>query len=345
MIEESNYKKKAELIADGSIYVALDILIPYPLSISSAGPSVGYRSIALEFNNHRIKLCVTRDKNIRHHLRREYNHFEVYKDGMKFLDNVQVIPVYYHAPEQVFINLEPRCIYNCPFCSQFDVPDRVTKHLNSPKLYPFLKKALNPPSIASAAVTSGIYPNNKQVIDRMCTTINYVKQIRCDIPIGVEPYIQYHHEIDMLKIAGADEIKINLQISDRKLFNQLCPQLNYSHIMNMLEYAVDIFGKGKVCSNILYGLGETDESVISAIQQLAQRKVTPTLRKIRYDNNNYDRICNKLGVKPIQVDGKRIVNLAREHKRILKKYDLSPKTFDTMCHRCCCCDLTPFIDF
>ena len=336
--------EKAALIADGHLYISPDIFLPYPLSISSAGPSVRSKSLALEFNNHRIKLNLTRNKETLYHLHQRAGHFSIYRNGEKFLENVNIIPVYFHAPEQAFVNLQSRCILKCLFCSQNEIPAHMTTHLNSSKFFSFLDKAIHHPTIFSAAITSGIFPTNEQVIDRMCKAINHVKQMREDMPVGVEPYIRNYNEIDMLKNAGADEIKINLQIPDIELFNRLCPQMDYIHILQMLEYAVDSFGKGKVCSNILFGLGESDESVISALHQLAERGVTPTLRMIRYDEYNRERILKTLGSLPKKTDEQRIVTLAYEHKMILEKNRLSPKTFSTMCHRCCCCDLTPFID-
>ena len=40
----------------------------------------------------------------------------------------------------------------------------------------------------------------------------------------------------------------------------------------------------------------------------------------------------------------RLVDLAKKQKSIFENYGLSPKTFDTMCFRCTCCDIVPFID-
>ena len=40
----------------------------------------------------------------------------------------------------------------------------------------------------------------------------------------------------------------------------------------------------------------------------------------------------------------RLVDLAKKQKSIFGNYGISPKTFDTMCFRCTCCDIVPFID-
>jgi biotin synthase-related radical SAM superfamily protein len=38
------------------------------------------------------------------------------------------------------------------------------------------------------------------------------------------------------------------------------------------------------------------------------------------------------------------LSLAKEQKKILKSYGLSPLGFKTMCHKCLGCDLVPFWD-
>jgi biotin synthase-related radical SAM superfamily protein len=345
MIRESGYAKKAALIADGHIFVACRSIIPYPLSISSAGPAIGSKSITFEFNKHRIKLGITRNKNVQFHLQKNSDTFSIIKNGVTYIDDVKIISNAYHAPEQLFMNLQVKCIYDCLFCEQNENSSNIHRYFNSSNLFAFLKRALNNPSIQSAAFTSGIYPDITAVNKELCSAINIVKKLRSDLPIGVEPYIYGPNNIDMLKNAGADEIKINLQIPDKHLFRSLCPNMNYSHILNMLDHAIEIFGRGKVCSNILFGLGESDESVLEAVEELALRGVTPTLRMVRLNQNISEKIKNKLGKKPMYVNAHRILNLGYEHKNILIKYGLTPTSFHTMCHRCCCCDLTPFIDF
>lgn len=345
MVEEKGYEKKAALIADGNLFISSDLDIPYPFGLSSAGPLIHAKSVVLGFDKHRIKMQVTRNTNAQFHLMKDSKKFLILNNGRKYLDNVEIIPNRYHAPNQVFLNLESRCIFNCLFCEQQKNPYYINNFLDSRKFYLYLKKALEYRSVRSVAFTSGIYPDNTAIIEKFCTAIKQVKKINDDLPIGVEPYIVNKQEIDDLKRAGADEIKINLQIPDKELFKKFCPDMDYSHILNMLDYAVDIFGMGNVCSNILFGLGETNISIITAIEDLANRGVTPTLRKVSLTQEIQNYLAKISGLRLSPIDKNRILNLGYKHKQILAKHALTTESFNTMCHSCCCCDVTPFIDF
>ena len=65
-------------------------------------------------------------------------------------------------------------------------------------------------------------------------------------------------QIDRLKEAGADEIKLNLETFDPEIFKKVCGELDLDWIMEALEHAVEVFGRGKVTSNIIIGMGESD---------------------------------------------------------------------------------------
>jgi biotin synthase-related radical SAM superfamily protein len=342
---ERGCDKKAALIADGQLFVSSELDLPYPFCLSSAGPIIRTKSLVFRFDKHRIKMEITRHNNVQFHLIQAAKKFSIYRNGRKYIDYVEILPARFHAPNQVFLNLESRCIFNCLFCEQRKNPLHINNYLDSKKIYSYLKKALEYPSIESVAFTSGIYPDNESIIRKFCRVINQVKKINDELPIGVEPLIYDYQEIDELKRAGADEIKINLQIPDKEIFKKFCPDINQSHILNMLDYAVDIFGEGKVCSNILFGLGESDTSIINAIEDLVSRGVTPSLRKVRYNQQINRNGMEELEKKTYNITKERIVNLGYKQKQILSKNNLTPKSFDTMCHKCYCCDLVPFIDF
>ena len=50
---------------------------------------------------------------------------------------------------------------------------------------------------------------------------------------------------------------------DRQLFETMCPGLSLDFVLDALKDAVEIFGRNKVFSNILVGLGEDDQSIIN----------------------------------------------------------------------------------
>jgi len=275
-------------------------------------------------------------------LQKENNTYIILKKEKTFLENVKIIPSVLHAPRQAFINLENRCIYNCAFCNLSG--HRFLQNYDKNKFVDLIMKASKRNDFEGVALTSGIYPNNTTTIKMMCEIIQDVKEKLPTTPIGVEPCIFNKEEIELLKKAGADEIKINLQIPDRYLFGKVCPDFEYDDILNILTEAVDIFGKGKVASNIIFGLGESDETVIKTIETLASKGIVPTLRKIRINKENKKRLETAISGKIPHTSSDRILRLANEHKQILKKYNLTTKKFKTMCHPCGCCDIVPFQD-
>jgi biotin synthase-related radical SAM superfamily protein len=168
-------------------------------------------------------------------------------------------------------------------------------------------------------------------------------ELGADIPIGVEPYVSNLDQIDRLKAAGADEIKLNVETFNPIIFQKVCGELDLDWIMQALEHAVSVFGRGRVTSNIIFGLGESDEEVLMGVERLAAMGIAVTLRPLRLNDINRPSLEGALGpLEPVRSD--RIIHLARESKRIFLRYSLSPTTYQTMCHRCRCCDLVPFAD-
>jgi biotin synthase-like enzyme len=183
----------------------------------------------------------------------------------------------------------------------------------------------------------------QSTVDRLTYVVNKVRQALPTIPIGVEPYIDNLEQIDQLKAAGADEIKLNIETYDRELFKKVCGEQDLDRILEAIEHAVIVFGRGKVTSNIIVGMGESDENVIQGIERLASLGCVATLRPLRLNAINRGPMTEALEViEPITPE--RILQLAREHRRILEKYGLTTLTLRTMCHRCGCCDIVPFRD-
>jgi biotin synthase-related radical SAM superfamily protein len=251
-----------------------------------------------------------------------------------------------HAPEQAFINIDDRCIYNCAFCNNArSSKSRFLKNYDDKKFIDLILKVSQRPDFKGVALTSGIYPNNKAIIKRMVHIIEGIRKKLPSIPIGVEPCINEKKEIIQLKEAGADEIKINIQAANKDIFERVCPDMDYEKIFQMLDYAVEIFGKNKVTSNIIYGLGEKKLDIINSIEKLVNIGVVPNLRLVKISNTNKKRIENVVGKSLGKLPtADYMVSLAKQCKEILRKNNLTTLEFKTMCHKCTCCDIVPFYD-
>ena len=180
-------------------------------------------------------------------------------------------------------------------------------------------------------------------MERISIVIKEVRKALPLISIGVEPYITSMEQIDALRDYGADEIKINIETFDRDIFAKVCPRKDYDLILRSIEHAVEVFGRGRVASNIIIGLGETDGNVLNGVDHLARSGCVATLRSLCTNAFNSKDLAREIGEIGL-VDRARLLYLVNAQKKILEKNDLSTMSFRTMCHRCGCCDIVPFVD-
>jgi len=143
--------------------------------------------------------------------------------------------------------------------------------------------------------------------------------------------------------AGADEIKINVEAASREIFERACPGKDYNTVLGMLSHAVAVFGKGKVASNVIVGMGESMNDFEKTLETLTSMGVCPGVRPLDTDGMGAETL-ERLGIagRP-SVDA--LVSMARMQKGAMERHGLDPRTFSTMCFACGCCDLVPFRDF
>ena len=114
-------------------------------------------------------------------------------------------------------------------------------------------------------------------------------------------------------------------------------------ILHGVNHACEVFGRNKVCSNIVFGMGESDETIIHGLKVLGNMGAVGTLRALRVNDLNKADLERSLGrLEPVTAE--RMMRLAEEHKRILQDYGLTTLSFRTMCHACLACDIVPFWD-
>jgi len=341
-MEEDLIVKKAELILGGPVKLPKDYKVPVRISRSTAGPGAGSRSIVFTFNGLRVKKAISYDEGD-FELHSDRGTLFITKKGKPFLYEVNIQPVVFHCPEQAFFNLDQRCIFNCIFCASPLLDKNITKDLTDEKIVEMIKEALETQKIKSIALTSGVVGSTQKTVDRFVSCIKKLRAAFPDMPIGVEPYVDSTEQIDSLHDAGATEIKINCETARKDIFEKTCPELDYDNIFKMLEYAVSVFGKGTVASNVIYGLGENDDDVIEVMVRLGIRGIAPGLRTLKLTSMNRDNVIKALGdIKPNTPE--RMIYLAKEQKEIFKKYKLDTRSFKTMCFECTCCDIVPFRD-
>jgi hypothetical protein len=334
--------RKAVLLAGGPVHVPERFRPPFPASRSTAGPGAGSTAVVLAFDGTRVKKAITTGP-AEFSLIGDGPHYSIVRGDEVIVEGVEIRPTVAHAPEQAFYNLDTECIYHCRFCTSPFLDRGQTKHLDPDKVVELIIKAGGREDLRAVAITSAVVEDPQSTVDRLAYVVLKVRQDLPTIPIGVEPYIDHLEQVDQLKEAGADEIKLNIETYDREIFRKVCGEQDLDRILEAIEHAVGVFGRGKVTSNIIVGMGESDENVFEGIERLASMGCVVTLRPLRLNAINRGPMTEALGViEPITPE--RILQLAREHRRILEKHSLTTLTLKTMCHQCGCCDIVPFKD-
>ena len=334
-MEEDLILAKAVLVSGGAVRLPEGYRPPTRYSRSTAGPGAGKGSLAFSFHGMRIMKAISDDGEFLY----DPDKRTLTRNGDVIADDVDIIQVGFHCPEQAFFNLDQRCRFNCLFCSSPLLKNDATRNVSGENIAKMIRESRS--QIRSIALTSGIRDSVSDSAERMIDCVSYLRKEFPDMPIGVEPYVDDIQQIDRLREAGATEIKINLETATDGLFKTVCPMLDRDNIFKMLAHSVGSFGKGKVSSNIIVGLGETDDDMKEIIERLCSMSVTPTIRGLRI-NDDVKGALSKEGINE-QPSPDRLVRLAKLQKEIMGRYGLG-NSFETMCIRCTCCDLVPFID-
>jgi biotin synthase-related radical SAM superfamily protein len=328
---DKSAETKAFLIAEG--VVDIDERILGRITTPASGPGAGLTSFFLRFNGHRVRLGVKHGSRLKASL--EGNQV-VIRDHEKEIVRGSLEDAIAHCPGQAYITVSEVCIYDCQYCpvpllggsvkSQSDVETTISRILADPKLASELK---------AIALTSGVEESPQREVERIAAIVRALRA-KYDLPIGVSVY-PTENSTELLKDAGADELKYNVETMDRQLFETMCPELSLEFIMEALTDAVEVFGRNKVFSNILVGLGEDDETIINGMEELVRIGVIPILRAVVEHP-----LRSQTGMR--RPDAERLLRLARKERILLDQYGLRADVAQTMCAPCTGCDLMPHRD-
>jgi hypothetical protein len=193
----------------------------------------------------------------------------------------------------------------------------------------------------SLAITGVASPDHEGMMRAYETVIEGALARLPDLAVGVEPYVKGREDVQRLRDAGATEIKINVQSPDPDILARVCPGWDLERQHARLREAVEVFGRGRVTTNVIVGLGETDGQVAEELELLAGMGVVPSVRTVRVNEGNRAALERALGhaVGPVPVD--RHMRLGRMLRDALARQGLDAGDLETMCHACGCCDLEP----
>ncbi len=323
-------EEKAYLISIGS--ASIDEVLGADLlpTTATAGPGAGGTSVFIRSGSRRVRLSINPASPLR--VVPDGDAVAVIHDGKTIARGRLERPLC-HCPEQAYITVSERCIYDCKFCP---VPKLDGTIKDTGTVIRMVEEAAAEGSLSAISLTSGVAESPESEVERMAAVVKALRA-RFDLPIGVSVY-PTAASTGTLRAAGADEIKYNVETMDPAIFSRVCPGLSLPFILDALVGAVEVFGRNAVFSNFIIGLGEDDETIRDGVALLARIGVIPILRPIS---------ASPLRAGEIAVERpspERLLRLAAMTRDILERHDLDPRRARTMCLPCTGCDLTPFQD-
>lgn len=311
---------KCRLLEAGTIRVADGD--PIPSEQSTAGPGTGKGSLFFSDGTHRVRLGIDPEGAI------TYEHLPDGKGVRLFVDGETVDgffePVGAHCPRQAYITVSEGCIFDCKYCG---VPLQEKRIKSIEEVLSLIEGVYS--SIEGISITSGIIGSIEEEEDRICALIPHLKHF--NLPIGISIY-PTTGTAERLFALGVDEVKFNIETATVSLFQTMCPGFDRSDVWQALEESVPLFGRDHVFSNLIFGLGETDDELFACMQRLAGIGVIPVMRPL----SPTPRLP---GLK--RPDAARIRRVAEQHEKLLKDARLDTRFAQTMCIACTGCDIVP----
>lgn len=312
---------KAQLLETGSARLTGEPADRY-IATSTAGPGAGGRgSVFFAMGSHRVKFAISSESRIEI-VHRGEGVADLYYDDQQI--SGRLLEPGLHCPDQAFITVTENCIFHCMYCP---VPAHPGKRKSVQEIMDLVESVRH--RITTISLTSGVMGSIEEEEAYVCEVIRHLTFF--DLPIGVSIY-PTDQTPNRLKALGVAEVKFNIEAATPELFAKVCPGLDYDRLMRVLDRSVELFGRGRVYSNVIIGLGETDEEMESCINRLTSHGVIPVLRPL-------NPVAGFKGCS--RPSGERLKKLYSLHRAALKKAGLDTTTSQTMCTTCAGCDLVP----
>lgn len=319
---------KAKLLSIGS--VDMDPAILDWVTIATAGPGAGNLAFYFNSGGHRVRLAIKPTSPLTAEMEKGVL---IIREGANEVVRGSIEEELIHCPDQAFITMCEKCIFDCKFCP---VPKLEGRVKSIDEMLATVEKAYQSGKLNAISITSGVEESAEKEVDRAEELIRKLREIYA-LPIGVSVY-PTKDSTRRLKDAGANELKYNVETMDRDIYKEVCAEQNIDSVLDALKEGVEIFGKNKVCSNFIIGLGESDESAKRGIDELVSMNVIPILRSA---NSHPLREGEVFIERP---SAERLLMLNRYLKNKLDEQGLRADRFQTMCLPCAGCDINPHVD-
>ncbi|WP_332449016.1 radical SAM protein [Methanoculleus sp.] len=313
---------KARLLEAGAARLSGEPADEY-VSRSAAGPSAGRKSGSLFFSvgDRRVRLGLD-----------EASPIMVFHRGggeaVLIIDREEVPgrlePAALHCPRQAYVTVSETCVFHCRYCRVPALPGRRKDIADIVEMVESVADRVDAISITSG-VASSIEEEEAYILEVVAALMPF------GLPIGVSIYPGSETPA-RLHALGVVEVKFNIEAATEVLFREMCPDLSWGAVWDSLRSSVALFGRDRVFSNVIVGLGETDEDLERVMQDLAAIGVIPVLRPLTPAASLTDRS---------RPPAARLLSLYDTHERILQQAGLDPRRALTMCAACTGCDLVP----
>ncbi len=296
------------------------VKVPEGFSHPDADPREdGTGQFMLSFGNTRVYKDYSQ-KEGEFELAEDGNGFTLSKDGIPLVGGVGLVKRYCHAPNQANVKLDPEV-------SNEDM-------LND------LKALVDTGTVRGISISLA-----KEVTLEDCTrSISKIRGSYLRIPIGLSYRPCTADDLVSLKDAGLDEFRLNVFSTVPRIFDYVNKGQDLQEVLRCLEEAVRIFGKGRVSTSLIAGLGETDEEIEGSMRDMAQRGVLSDIKYKRIKPEDMEQAEAELGTIP-PMDPARFARFGARLKEIEAENGLDSNTFKTLCIACRGCNLVPFIDY
>jgi biotin synthase-related radical SAM superfamily protein len=312
---------KARLLAVGQARLTGEPAEQY-IARSAAGPGAGGSgAVFFSRGDHRVKLAISPAGTIEI-MHRGNGKADLFFEGQRISGHL--LEPGFHCPDQAFITVTGSCIFSCRYCS---VPRIGGERKTIEEIVRMVESVRD--RIHAISITSGVRTSIEEEEAYVLDVVRHLTTYK--LPIGVSIYPTAMTP-DRLKELSLTEVKFNLEAATPELFSRMCPGLDYGLLWQVLERSVQLFGKNRVFSNVIVGLGETDEELETCIEKLTSLGVIPVLRPL-------NPVAGLAGT-PRPSAG-RLKKVFAVHKKALAAAGLDPRLALTMCTNCAGCDLVP----
>ena len=179
-----------------------------------------------------------------------------------------------------------KCTANCLFCpqarnsrSKAELLSRVSWPVFSTKnVLKRIENSTEHRKIRRVCIQALNYPD---VLTHLAALVTTVKQ-HTRVPVSVSCQPLNSENTRLLAEAGAERIGIAIDAVTEKLFSEVKGTsaggpYTWENQFRRLRDALEVFGKGKVSTHLIIGLGETENDAVSLIQRCVDMDVLPAL--------------------------------------------------------------------